>query len=772
MTSPYPEGFKSVTGSYVQCESCKANKKSTKDCQRCIAKTKQEKSLKQIRDLKNIMDRNKEEIYGLKIENQDYEEQIEIIQDENEINKRQITENEERINRNILQITQNRDELNFLEQALYNRTMLSTYNYVDVDIVTQKIEALKIENKHYEEQIEIFQDENEINKRRITENEQNIKRNTVQIKKNTDRINLIELSLYNDQLILDIERLESKYGPEVLSDDVRIHDGKFNGKPATLETHCTIVRVTGHLDVYFGHVTLVISRVNDTDYTWHYGVKTRDALPDQLNRKYWQTYVAGQTKYDAGKTRVSNFGKFKKIKQDITLLDMMKSHFEDCITFFYRKKEWPPNQIWDEKYNVFSGEPADVTLQRLKQFKLDEDTLMKGLKTSQHTIELTTQQIEHQRLVEQEIEQRKEEEEYIKTEQARKQQLRMENLRIMEQLKEDKRKRKLAAAAFNATENVLKAEAAAADSAKGKAAAATALAAAETAKAAAETAKAAAEALSKTKAAEAALAKKAAEAEAELAKKAEDDAISLLLKRALVQSNLERARLEQAEEAAIREKPTLNIPLMVSKSKSREVLDSRRNARTMIGYYQKLIDKVYIRYTDLKNITSVTDFNTEYDKFKLYCIYVSKYYKKVKEFPNTKDPNFMKENVIVNEDLKLIISEQEKALKFFENKAGRDSLRSITDIIIEKYCKTIADYVTQSQEFIRSKESMKDIEKASKINRSLVTYKNELEKIARYFGEKMSSRPTTVSIPTIEIIEQTIRILDRYLTYFSSFSQS
>jgi len=67
---------------------------------------------------------------------------------------------------------------------------------------------------------------------------------------------------------------------------------------------------------------------------------------------------------------------------------------------------------------------------------------------------------------------------------------------------------------------------------------------------------------------------------------------------------------------------------------------------------------------------------------------------------------------------------------------------------------------------------MKDIEKASKINRSLVTYKNELEKIARYFGEKMSSRPTTVSIPTIEIIEQTIRILDRYLTYFSSFSQS
>jgi hypothetical protein len=755
MTSPYPEGFKSVTGSYVQCESCKANKKYTKDCQRCIAKTKQEKSLKQRRDLKNIMDRNKEEIYELKIENQEYEKQIEIIQDENEINKRQITENEERINRNILQITQNRDELDFLELDLYNRTMLSTYNYVDLDIVRHKIEALKIENKHYEKQIEIIQDANEINKRRITENEQNIKRNTVQINKNTDRINLIELSLYNDQLILDIESLESKYGPELLSDDVRIHDGKFNGKPATLETHCTIVRVTGHLDVYFGHVTLVISRVNDTDYTWHYGVKTRGALPDQLNREYWQTYYKGQTKYDAGKTRVSNFGKFKKIKQeDITLLDMMKNHFEDCITFFYRKKEWPPNQIWDEKYNVFDGEPADVTLQRLKQLKLDEDTMMKGLKSSQHTIELNTQQIEHQRLVEQEIEQRKEQEEYIKTEQARKQQLRMENLRIMEQQKADKRKRKLIAAAFNARENVLKAEAAAADSAKGKAEAALAKAAAETAKAAAETAKAAAEAetkaLSKTKAAEDALAKKAAEAEAELAKKVKDDANSFVLKRALVQSKVERARLEQAQEAAIREKPTLKVPLIDSKLTSRVKGESRREARSIIAYYQKLIDLVYDKYTDFQKITSVTDFNTEYDKFKLYFKNVIEFEKKVTELPNIENTK------LLEGDLGLVLLEQEKTLKFLKIKRDPDRMYIITDTIIEKYCKTILDYLTQAQEFLRSKESMKELEIASKINTSFVEYKDHIKQLSSLFDKIMS-------VPTRQIIEETIRVLDLYI---------
>jgi len=757
MTSPYPEGFKSVTGSYAQCESCKANKKHTKDCQRCIAKTKQDKSLKQRQTLKNIMDRKKEEIDSLKIENQDYQEQIEIIQQQNEINKRYITENEDKINRNILQITQNSNDLDFLEQALYNRTMfpdLSTYNYVDLDIVTQKIEALKIENKHYEEQIEIIQDENEINKRRITENEQNIKRNTVQINKNTDRINFIELSLYNDQLILDIESLESKYGPEVLSDDVRIHDGKFNGKPATLETHCTIVRVTGHLDVYFGHVTLVISRVNDTDYTWHYGVKTRDALPDQLNREYWQTYYKGQTKYDAGKTRVSNFGKFKKIKQDITLLDMMKSHFEDCITFFYRKKEWPPNQIWDEKYNVFGSEPADVTLQRLKQLKLDEDTMMKGLKSRQHTVELTAQQIEQQRLVEQEIEQRKEEEEYIKTEQARKQQLRMENLRIMEQQKADKRDQKLRNAAIKATEKVLKAEAAAADSAKGKAEAALAKAAAEIAKAAAETAAAAAEAeakaLSKTKAAEAASAKKAAEAEAELAKKAEDDALSLLLKRALVQSKLERARLEQAEEAAIREKPTLKAPLIDIKFKSRVQGESRREARGIIAYYQKVIDLVYDKYTDFQKITSVTDFNTEYDKFKLYFKNVIEAEKKVTEVPNIENTK------LLEGDLGLVLLAQEKTLKFLNIKRDPDRMDIIIDIIIEKYCKTILDFVTQSQEFLRSKESMNELEIASRIDTSL--------KFVLSIKQILISFDKTISVPTRQIIEQTIRILDRYIT--------
>jgi hypothetical protein len=631
---------------------------------------------------------------------------------------------------------------------------LSTYNYVDLDIVTHKIEALKIENKHYEEQIEIIQDENEIPKREIAKNEEIIERNILQIKKNTDKINVIELYLYNDQLRLDIERLESKYGPELLSDDVRVYDGKFRGNPATLETHCTIVRVTGHEDVYFGHVTLVISRLNEEDYTWHYGVKTRGALPDRLNLEYWQTYVDGQTQYDAGSTPVSKLGNFKKITQhDIKLLDMMKSHFEDCITFFYRKKVWPPKQIWGEEYNVFD-EPANVTLKRLKKLKNDEDTMMEGLKASQHNIELTTQQKEHQRLVEQEIEQRKEQEEYMKAEQVIKQQRRMENLRIMEQQKAEKRERKLINAAFKAKADSLALKAAEEASIKGKAEAALAKAAAENAKAVAETAKAASEAkakaLSKTKAAEAALAKKAAEAEAALAKKAEDDKNSLLLKRALVQSKLDRARLEQAEEAAIREKPTLNIPLIDSKSKSRVQGESRREARSIIAYYQKAIDLIYDKYTDFQKITSVPDFNIEYDKFKLYFKNVIEAEKKVTELPNIENTK------LLEGDLGLVLLEQEKTLKFLKIKRDPDRMYIITDTIIEKYCKTILDYLTQEQEFLRSKESMKELELASKINTSLVAYKDHIKIISSLFDKIMS-------VPTRQIIEQTIRILDSYI---------
>jgi len=168
---------------------------------------------------------------------------------------------------------------------------------------------------------------------------------------------------------LKIHELQGKYQEHIISDNIRKHYGTYEGKTVELETHCTIFRIDNSLeDVYFGHVTLVITYPKEV-YKWHYGAEVYNKLPQNLEHKFWQTYVAGQIKYDAEQTNVSDMGRFEDIPSDMTLLDMMKIHFEECITFF-NKRGWPPNQIWG-KDSEYESEKATDRLSRLLS-KLEE----------------------------------------------------------------------------------------------------------------------------------------------------------------------------------------------------------------------------------------------------------------------------------------------------------------------------------------------------------------------------------------------------------------
>jgi hypothetical protein len=179
---------------------------------------------------------------------------------------------------------------------------------------------------------------------------------------------------------LKIHEVQGQYQEHIVSDDIRKHYGTDKGKTVDLETHCTIVRLDNSLeDVYFGHVTLVITYPKEV-YKWHYGAEVYNKLPQNLEHKFWQTYYQGQTQYDAEETNVSDMGRFEDIPSNMTLLDMMKSHFEECITFF-NKQGWPPNQIWGED-SEYENEKATDRLERLlskseelEQLKNQEITL-------------------------------------------------------------------------------------------------------------------------------------------------------------------------------------------------------------------------------------------------------------------------------------------------------------------------------------------------------------------------------------------------------------
>ena len=167
--------------------------------------------------------------------------------------------------------------------------------------------------------------------------------------------------------ILEIFKQQISYASDTVSDNRKIYKGKNqDGEDVSLETHCTIVRVSNSPEnVYFGHVTLEINYPDDIKYKWHYGIKTFDQLPVNLLHDYWQTFVQGQTQHDAKRTKVNKFGNFPTIPVYATLLNMMKHHFIKCFDYFTTKSQWD-KQIWYKK-DVVGDEDANTVLERLKQ---------------------------------------------------------------------------------------------------------------------------------------------------------------------------------------------------------------------------------------------------------------------------------------------------------------------------------------------------------------------------------------------------------------------
>ena len=238
------------------------------------------------------------------------------------------------------------------------------------------------------------------------------------------------------QIQLKIHEVQGKYKEHIVSDDIRKHYGEYEGKTVELETHCTIVRLDNSLeDVYFGHVTLVITYPKEV-YKWHYGAEVYNKLPENLEHKFWQTYYEGQTHYDAEKTKVSYMGRFEEIPDNMTLLDIMKSHFGECITFF-DNQGWPPNQIWSED-SEYESEKATDRLERL----LSKSEELKKLKNKEITLSYSLEEATEKVRKYREEKRQKTKEQNMKREQEDKERrLKNINARIEQATKEQNMKR-------------------------------------------------------------------------------------------------------------------------------------------------------------------------------------------------------------------------------------------------------------------------------------------------------------------------------------------
>jgi hypothetical protein len=200
--------------------------------------------------------------------------------------------------------------------------------------------------------------------------ETQIEENTTKIQKIKDKISTLSSSLATFKLKLTLEKLKIQLHSDVISDDRRIHEGTDDYEDIVLlETHCTIVRVfQSPENVYFGHVTLVITLNNSKEYKWHYGVEIHNNLPKTLTHKFWQP---ADNTYSY-KNNVNSFGYFDHIPEDITLEDMMLSHFNDCLEVF-DKQQWS-KQIWND-YTPIDEEDPNTLLQRLHQEHLKRNNV-------------------------------------------------------------------------------------------------------------------------------------------------------------------------------------------------------------------------------------------------------------------------------------------------------------------------------------------------------------------------------------------------------------
>ena len=492
--------------------------------------------------------------------------------------------------------------------------------------------------------------------------EDNIK-NEQQIKKNEERIKILELSLESDNLSLEIQKLQSRFGVEVVSENARVHNGKLNvNTTARLETHCTIVRVVGHEDVYFGHVTLIITYSNKElgEYIWHYGVKTKGTLPERLDNEFWQTYYQGQKQYDAEKTNVSELGKFKNIPLDTKLSDMMKSHFKDCIAFF-NQPEWPPNQIWGED-SEYENEKATNRLERLKQLNIKEALELEDFKSRQSSIDTAQKKLVHearearQKLriekIAQYITSRKEEE-------TREKDSRIENL-VQRQKEKDEKKR---VAKWNADQAQLRAkqslEKSASDKAKAKAEAEAALA--KTPIQEIKSSGSGKKVANKTKSLDSSSDSKTNLTPIQAARQAQETENELLDKLIL-------NKAESEQDTDEKEKPKLDLP-PVGGVKSTFV-------RKLITSYQKAIDDTYLELKNLELSSKTTDISLVLINIQKYIQNIDKYIKDVEKKVNRAE---------CSSSYDLVQKNQEKTLQFLKMKQTDE---------VQDYCGIISHHIS------------------------------------------------------------------------------
>ena len=208
-----------------------------------------------------------------------------------------------------------------------------------------------------------------------------------QILKNKRDQTYVITRLEHEQMELKKAQLEGKYEYNLISENTRLHTGmSHEGHTMDLETHCTIIRVDkSYEDVYFGHVTLVITILGEKS-RWHYGVKTFNDLPDALDNEFWKP---SENKYGPNSHlwEVNFFGSFENIDKNITLSDMMISHFKDCRDDIFKKTGWPANQVWN-KDSEFNHEKASDRLIRLKTTSLQLKEIEDKLKFSNEKLDI------------------------------------------------------------------------------------------------------------------------------------------------------------------------------------------------------------------------------------------------------------------------------------------------------------------------------------------------------------------------------------------------
>ena len=202
------------------------------------------------------------------------------------------------------------------------------------------------------------------------------------------QIDFLEQSLLRSQILV-------KYKQDLVSNDHKYYDGiATNGKEWTLETHCTIVRVQDSPeDVFFGHVTLIISKNEDTTifYKWHYGIETFPFkfphLPKDSNNEFW---YYDNKKLDPDSTQVSRFATFHGIPDNTLISDIMKYQLDNCVRSFRKRTQWE-NQVWKPNDKI-DGEDATSLIERLNKIQTDSATY--DTATHQATLEQLRKDLE------------------------------------------------------------------------------------------------------------------------------------------------------------------------------------------------------------------------------------------------------------------------------------------------------------------------------------------------------------------------------------------